>query len=85
MVAWDLIGFDGRMPYEPERSEMGFGCVRISGGRMLYEGVSYNDDTRGTQVKLWRLETATGIRVVARWVDPETPVEFVPDAQESSR
>lgn len=82
MIAWDLIGFDGAMPYEPERSEMGEGLVRVKGGRALYEGVSFNDDTRGEQVKLWRLESGgRGLHVVARWVDADTEMEFVPDAQ----
>lgn len=82
LTASDLIGFDGQFPYEPERSENGVGCVRIKGGRTLYEAVNFYDDRPGTKVRLSRLEIGEGPRQVNRWVDPDTELEleFVSDA-----
>jgi hypothetical protein len=64
--AWDFIGYDG-----PD-------WLRIVGGRALYEAAIYYDDTRGSCVKLSRLEAnSDGIRQVNRYVHPDTPVEVV--------
>lgn len=68
-TAWDFIGFDGTG-----------GHVRIVGGRTLYEAVDYNDSRGGKLVRLARLEVeAWGLHQVNRYVDPDTPLEFVPD------
>ena len=64
-TAWDAIGFDD-------------GKFRIKGGRALYEAVMYNCHNDGRLVKLARLAvTDKGIVEVARYVEPETELEFV--------
>jgi hypothetical protein len=69
-TAWDLIGFDG----SDGKS------VRVVGGRTLYEAVVFNDETHGHRVRLDRLIVGeTGLRVVNRYVDADTPVEVVED------
>jgi hypothetical protein len=66
--AWDLIGFDGTNGLS----------VRVVGGRTLYEGVIFYDDTRGTRVKLARIDTSSGfLRQVSRYVDADTQLELV--------
>lgn len=65
-TAWQVIGYDG-----PD-------SLRVVGGRALYDAAIYYDDTRGTQVKLARLDaTAGGLRQVNRYVSPDTQVEIV--------
>lgn len=69
-TAWDLIGFDG----SDGKS------VRVVGGRTLYEAVVYNDLTPGYNVRLDRLKLGRrGMRVVNRYVDPDTLLEVVAD------
>lgn len=69
-TAWELIGFDGA---DGE-------SVRVAGGRALYEAVVFNDATPGEMVRLDRLEvSAGGLRVVNRYVDPDTLLEVVAD------
>jgi hypothetical protein len=76
-VAWDYIGFDGRL----DENDLRIGHVRIVGGRALYEAVIYYDETPGDNVKLVRLVAdGVAIRQVERYVDPDTPLEFVLDA-----
>lgn len=66
-TAWDLIGFDN-----PET------CVRVKGGRALYEAVIFYDDTPGERVKLARLEAGSdGIRQINRYVAADTILEVV--------
>lgn len=79
-IAWDLIGFGGNLrdlDYEaPNRPA----SVRIVGGRTLYEAVDFNDDTRQRKVRLARLVIGPkGFHQINRYVDPDTPVEIVPD------
>lgn len=91
-TAWDLIGFDGNMvsvPMEdgsppPRYDEEGgnhieynSANVRIVGGRTLYEAVVFNDGTHGHRVRLDRL--TNDLRVVNRYVDPDTPMEVIED------
>lgn len=66
--AWDLIGYEG--PYG----------VRVVGGRTIYDGVFYNDETaRSDKVWLKRLTTDSGLGVIERKVDPDTEIEIVDD------
>ena len=59
-TAWDLIGWDD-------------GKLRIPAGRLTYDAVVFNDTTHGHRVRLDRLDVgANGIRVVNRYVDPDT-------------
>lgn len=64
-TAWDLIGYDGDL------------WLRIVGGRTLYEAAVFNDTTHGHRVRLDRLDTKNGLRVVNRYVDPDTPIRLV--------
>ncbi len=58
--AWNLIGWDD-------------GRLRIAGGRAAYDAVSYDDSRGGKLVRLQRLDaTNFGLRVVTRYVDPDT-------------
>jgi hypothetical protein len=64
-TAWDLIGYDGPL------------WLQIVGGRTLYDQAVFNDNTSGHRVRLDRLDTADGLRVVNRYVDPDTPMRLV--------
>lgn len=79
-TAWDLIGFGGNLQDLDEDAPYQTASVRIIGGRTLYEAVDFNDETRGGRVRLARLQvTEHGIRQINRYVDPDTPVEIIPD------
>lgn len=86
--AWDLIGFDGTLESITHLADPSLeldrfaprtpASVRIKGGRTLYESVVFNDDTRGDRVRLDRLVAEQdGLRVVNRYVDPDTELEVV--------
>lgn len=81
--AWDLIGFDGNAETVADydlRAKVGRNPVdvRIAGGRARYEGVSYESSTaRSDRVRLFRLDTADGLREVSRRVDPDELLELV--------
>lgn len=87
LTAWDLVGFDGRLPYKDQYEALSiepgtYGRVRIVGGRTLYEAV---DNFGGERVRLAYLTTVEPdgtkrLRPTTRYVDADTPVEFVPDA-----
>ncbi len=65
-TAWDLIGFDGQVDGEAAR-------VRRKRGSVLYEAVSFNDDTPGDRVRLDRLSVDDeGLRADHVYVDPDT-------------
>lgn len=73
--AWDMIGFDGQE-----------GTVRVVGGRALYESVDYDDSRAGRMVRLSRLDVgALGLKQVTRYVEPDTDLELVLDAQLPSK
>lgn len=64
-TAWDLIGWDN-------------GLLRIRGGRAVYEAVTYIDGRR--LVRLERIAPTDGkLRVVTRYVDPDTELEAADD------
>lgn len=65
-AAWDLIGYDGDL------------WLQVVGGRTLYDTAMFNDSTPGQRVRLDRLDTANGLRVVNRYVDADTPIRLVP-------
>lgn len=65
--AWDLIGQEG--------------AFRIRGGRSVYEAAFYAPRD-GNRVRLARLvATERGIRQINRWVDPDTEIEVLEEAQ----
>ena len=67
-TAWDWIGFAGDG-----------GQLRVEGGRTLYEAA---DNNGGAHVRLARLVEEDGrLRQINRYVDPHTPLEFVPEAE----
>jgi hypothetical protein len=88
-TAWELIGFDGttevidrlwlrNSSYAEPGYEAEGASVRIRGGRALYEAVG-NDG--GELVRLTRLAIGgpEGLRVVVRYVDPDTELEVIVD------
>lgn len=83
VTAWELIGYEGSpesVSDEALRRLIGpnLTCVRISGGRALYEQVDFADDRPGTRVRLGRVDVGEhGLRGVTRWVEPETELEIV--------
>ena len=65
-TAWDSIGWDD-------------GLFRIKGGRTTYEAVVYDCERNAENVRLERIEVLGNmkLRIVRRYVRPETLLEFV--------
>lgn len=67
-TAWELCGeFNELIDNTHE--------VRIKGGRTTYQ---LAENTRNNLVRLERLATDEGLRIVRRYVRPDTAVELVP-------
>ncbi len=66
-TAWDSIGWDD-------------GFFRIKGGRTLYEGVFYEGQHKLVRLDRLNMDSPDGkLRVVHRYVDPDTILEFFED------
>lgn len=67
VVAWDVIG-----------SERVF---KVKGGRSIYENAVFNDNRPGERVRFDRIVSQRGgLRVINRYVDQDTEIEFVDPA-----